>query len=184
MPNKKTSKVKKTQKTTPEKVRRNEKVVRRLHISGLMMMIASVFMVVLPHLYASVYRYVLAHTGLPNVDYMMNFCIAAGEIIAITYFLIGLFVFRAGENGTYLAKGMLVFNSIMAFLSVMAAVLVFMPFPDQTFAYAMNYYNSGAAIETGMIPMAILTLVDMAFIVGILMSVAAIDDICIIKEKK
>ena len=184
MANKKSSIEKKTTKNESRKVRRSEKVARRLHISGLMMMIASVFMIAMPYLYVAVYRHLTAHTDIPHVDYLMSFSIAAGDVIALIYCLIGLFVFRAGENGTYLAKGMLVFNSFMVILSIIAAVLVFLPVPDQTFAYAMQYYNSGATIEPGIIPMAILTLIDMAIIIGLVGSVAIVDDMCVIKEKK
>lgn len=184
MPTKKSSKSKKTKKQSTENSRKNAEITRRLHISGLMMMIASVFMIAMPHLYANVYENLTVHTQIPRVDYLMNFSIIAGEIIALIYCLVGLHVFRAGENGTYLAKGMLVFNSIMAILAIAAAVLMFLPIPDQTFAYAMQYYNSGATIETGVIPMAILVLIDMAFIVGILCSISVIDDMCVIKEHK
>ena len=184
MPTKKSSKAKKAKKQMPENHHKNAEITRRLHISGLMMMIASVFMIAMPHLYINIYEHLTAHTNIPHVDYLMNFSVIAGEIIALIYCLIGLHVFRAGENGTYLAKGMLVFNSIMAVLAMVAAILMFMPFPDQTFAYAMQYYNSGASIETGVIPMALLVLIDMAFIVGILASVTVIDDMCVVKEHK
>ncbi len=160
------------------------KVARYLHVSGLLMMIGSIFMVAMPSLYSAVYHHMILNTPMPHVDEMMNFCIAAGEVIALTYCLIGLFVFRAGEQGTYLAKGMTIFNSIMTVLSILAAILIFLPIPDQTFAYAMQYYNSGNQVASGIIPMAIVAIIDMACIVGILCSVSVLDDMCLVKSKK
>lgn len=183
MPNKKSSGAKKAASASP-KSHKNAKVMRHLHISGLLMMICSVFMVAMPSLYSGVYYHLTHNTTLPQVDTMMNTCVVAGEIIALLYCLIGLFVFRAGEQGTYLAKGMSVFNTIMAGLALAATILIFLPVPDETFSYAMQYYNSGAAVDSGFIPMAIVTLVDMAFIVGITLSVTVLDDICILESKK
>lgn len=174
---------KKSTKAAP-KSHKDLKVARYLHISGLLMMIGSIFMIAMPSLYSAVYHHMVLNTPMPKVDDMMNFCIAAGEIIALTYCLIGLFVFRAGEQGTYLAKGMTIFNSFMTILSIIAAVLIFLPIPDQTFAYAMQYYNSGVQVESGIIPIAIVTIIDMACIVGILCSVSVLDDMCLIKNKK
>ena len=148
------------------------------------MMIGSIFMIAMPSLYSGVYYHITHNTPMPRVDEMMNFCVAAGEIIALAYCLIGLFVFRAGEQGTYLAKGMTVFNSLMTVLAIAAAIMIFLPVPDQTFAYAMQYYNSGAHVENGIIPMAIVTIIDMACIIGILASVSVLDDMCLIKNKK
>jgi hypothetical protein len=59
-----------------------------------------------------------------------------------------------------------------------------LPIPDQTFAYAIELYSSNAHIPASMIPMGILTIVDMACIIGLTGAVAIIDDICVLKKEK
>lgn len=167
----------------PTKKKSNKNITRRLHASGLLMMIASVFMVTLPFLYAGVYRYVVQNTGLPRVDELIHFSIAAGCIISLVYCLLGICVFRAGEQGTLLAKGVGAFNTVMAVLAIISAILVFLPIPDATFAYAMDLFTRTNNPQMGMLPMAIMVLIDMAFIIGLLGAVALIDDTCILDEK-
>ncbi len=191
MPDKKSSKITKTtkkhatKKSEPEVLgHKDPEVARALRLSGILMMIASVFMILVPFMYRGVYSYVARNTNMPQVDDIINFSVSAGSIIALVYCLLGIFVFRAGEDGTFLAKGITAFNNFVAVLAILAAVMVFLSFPDQTFQYAIALFRDTDKIVSGVIPMSILTLADLACIVGIVLSVATIDDICVFKKRK
>ena len=143
---------KKLHEATNETVRRDDKVTRYLHASGILMMISSVFMVTLPLLYSQIYDYMVENAGLPAIGWLMKTAVYGGIIIALLYCLLGVFVFRAGEHNTRLAGGMSVFNSVMAILSVIAAVMIFVPVPDATFEYAVSYFVTSIP-DTGIFPM-------------------------------
>ena len=161
---------KKMHKPEKEQIKKDDKVTRYLHASGILMVVSSVFMVTLPLLYSQIYNYMAENAGLPTIDWLINVSVFSGIIIALLYCLLGIFVFRAGEHNTR--------------LSILAAILIFLPIPDQTFAYAMQYYNSGNQVASGIIPMAIVAIIDMACIVGILCSVSVLDDMCLVRTKK
>ncbi len=173
---------KKMHKSEKEQVKKDDKVTRYLRASGILMVVSSVFMVTLPLLYSQIYNYMVENAGLPTVDWLIKASVFSGIIIALLYCLLGVFVFRAGEHNTRLARGMSVFNSLMAILSIIAAVMIFMPIPDETFEYATSFFVSGSA-AAGVFPMFVVMLVDAALLVGLICSVAILDDMCLIRKK-
>ncbi len=177
-------KSKKREKTVVIREHKNQKVARNLRMSGILMMIASTFMITVPFMYRGVYNYVASNTMMPRNTEAITGGIVAGVIFALIYCLLGLYVFRAGEEGTFITKGLTAINNLILILAVVAAVFMFLPIPDQTFNYAMDLFVSPAKIPSGIIPMAILTLIDMACIVGLTGAVAVIDDICVFKKGK
>lgn len=174
---------KKARKANGSTIKKDDRVTRYLHASGLLMIVSSVFMVTLPILYSKVYYYMVEHTGMAKVDWLIDGSVMAGIIIALLYCLLGLFVFRAGENNTRLVQGMGVLNTVMAVLAVVAATMIFMPVPDATFEYATSYFVANSAAP-GVFPMFIMVLVDAALLVGMVCSVAALDDMCLMRAKK
>jgi len=191
MPHKKLVKNTKTDKKylakkdkTEIREHKNPKTARALRMSGILMMLASVFMVLVPFMYRGVYSFLARNTDMPRVDSMLSFATVAGSVFGLFYCLLGIFVFRAGENGTFLAKGITIFNNVVAVLAIMAVIMVFVPYPDQTFEYALATFSDADKIIPGIIPMGILTLVDLACIVGLVLSVATIDSLCVVKNKK
>ena len=174
---------KKMHKPEKEQIKKDDKVTRYLHASGILMVVSSVFMVTLPLLYSQIYNYMAENAGLPTIDWLINVSVFSGIIIALLYCLLGIFVFRAGEHNTRLARGMSVFNSIMAVLSVIATVMIFMPIPDATFEYAKSFFVSGNP-AAGVFPMFVVMLVDAALLVGLVCSVAILDDMCLVRTKK
>ena len=177
-------KSKKREKVATIREHKNQKVARNLRMSGILMMVASTFMITVPFMYRGIYNYVASNTDMPRSNEAISGGIVAGVIFALIYCLFGLYVFRAGEEGTFITKGMTAINNLIVILAVIAAVFMFLPVPDQTFSYAMDLFTSPAKIPSGIIPMAILTLVDMACIVGLTGAVAVIDDICVFKKSK
>ena len=180
MPTKKTHK---TAKKVKAAVKKDDKVTRYLHASGIIMMISSVFMVTLPALYSKLYTLMVNEAGMAPVDWLMKNIVSVGIIIALLYCLLGVFVFRAGEHDTRLASGMSVFNSAMAVLAIAAIILIFLPVPEATFEYMMAYLVTANA-QAGVFPMFVMMLVDAALLVGMLCSVAILDDMCLVKDKK
>ena len=178
-------KAKKREKTAVLRVHKNEKVAHNLRMTGIVMMIASTFMITVPFMYRGIYNFVANNTDMPRVNEAITGGIMAGVLFALIYCLLGLYVFKAGEEGTFITKGLTVINNAIVVLAVIAAIFMFLPIPDQTFAYAMDLFtHPSIRIPTGIIPMGILTLVDMACIIGLTGAVAVIDDICVFKRGK
>jgi len=180
MPTKKTHKA---AKKVNAAVKKDDKVTHYLHASGIIMMVSSVFMVTLPALYSKLYTIMVNEAGMAPVEWLMKNIVSVGIIIALLYCLLGVFVFRAGEHDTRLAGGMSVFNSMMAVLAVAAIILIFLPVPEATFEYMMAYLVS-PNVQTGVFPMFVMMLIDAALLVGMLCSVAVLDDMCLVKAKK
>ena len=174
---------KKAHKAEGSIIKKDDRVTHYLHASGILMIVSSVFMVTLPILYSKLYYYMVEHAGMAKVDWLIDGSVIAGIFVALLYCLLGLFVFRAGENNTRLAQGMGVLNTVMAILSVVAATMIFMPVPEATFEYATSYFVANTAAP-GIFPMFIMMLVDAALLVGMVCSVAALDDMCFIRAKK
>ena len=110
--------------------------------------------------------------------------IFSGFISALLYFLLGLFSIRAGERNTRLARGVYQLNNILTFLSIVAGVLLFLPWPAPTFKLMMIHMATSANIEQGIIPMFIMIFVDMALIIGLLASITGISYTCLIDREK
>ena len=125
----------------------------------------------------------VSEAGMAPVDWLMKGAIIGGVIIALLYCLLGVFVFRAGEHNTRLASGMSVFNSAMAILAIAAVVLIFLPVPEATFEYMVSYLTSSSA-QAGIFPMFVVMLMDAALLVGMVCSVAVLDDMCLVHTKK
>ena len=175
---------KKVKKSVVIREHKNQKVAHNLRMSGILMMIASTFMITVPFMYRGIYNFVANNTMMPRVNEAIKGGIIGGTIFALIYCLLGLYVFKAGEQGTFLTKGMCGINNIVVILAIAAGVFMFLPIPDQTFGYAVELFTSSAKIPTGIIPMGILTLIDMACIIGLTGAIAVIDDICVIKTQK
>lgn len=174
---------KKSQKSAKPAVKKDDKVTRYLRASGIIMVVSSVFMVTLPLIYSELYNLMVSEAGMAPVGWLMKGAIIAGVIIALLYCLFGVFVFRAGEHNTRLASGMSVFNSAMAVLAIAAVVLIFLPVPEATFEYMVSYLTSSNA-QAGVFPMFVVMLMDAALLVGMVCSVAVLDDMCLVRTKK
>ena len=178
-------KVKKAKKPVALREHKNQKVAFNLRMSGVLMMLASTFMIAVPFMYRGTYNFVANHTDIPRTDDVIVGGVLVGVVFALIYCMLGLYMFKAGEEGTFITKGLTVMNNIVVLLAVIAAVLVFLPIPDQTFNYAVKLYTSGSiTIPSGIIPMGILTIIDIACIVGLTGAVALIDDVCVFKKNK
>jgi hypothetical protein len=175
---------KKSSKSRKIREHSSKKVKQSLRMTGILMMIASVFMITVPFMYRGTYNYIASNSTMPRVNDVITGGIIAGCIFSLIYCLLGLFVFRAGEEGTFITKGLCAINNLVLILAVIATVFIFLPIPDQTFSYAVQVYSSSAHIPANMIPMGILTIIDMACIVGLTGAVAVIDDICVFKKGK
>ena len=175
---------KKVKKSVVIREHKNKKVAHNLRMSGILMMIASTFMITVPFMYRGVYNFVANNTMMPRANEAITAGIIAGSIFALIYCLLGLYVFKAGEQGTFITKGLCGINNLIVVLAIVAAVFIFLPIPDQTFHYASELFTSSTRIPTGIIPMAILTLIDMACIIGLTGAIAVIDDICVFRGEK
>lgn len=181
----KTAKATKAHKaTTGSTLPKNEKACVRLRLMGALMALASVLMALLPMMYSGVYRYVAARVG----DYMSNLgitvMILSGFIIALLYFLLGLYTIRAGERNTRLVRGVYQLNNILTFLAIVAGVLLFLPWPVPTFKLMMTHMATSTYIEQGIVPMFIMLFVDMALIIGLLASITGVSYTCLIDREK
>ena len=176
--------IKKAKKTATFKEHKDAKVAFTLRMSGIIMMVTSLFMVAVPFMYRGTYAYLTNNTNIPRVDNIIDAGIGAGIVFSLIYCLVGVYVFRAGEEGTFLAKGLCMVNNAVWVLALIATVFMFLPIPDQTFNYAVELYSSTTPVQTGMVPMGILTIIDMACIIGLTGSVALIDNICVFKKGK
>ena len=181
MPSKK---AKKHEKTESIREHRSQKIATNLHMSGILMMVASVFMITVPFMYRGTYNYIANNTDMPRANDFIVGGLIAGVIFSLIYCILGLYVFKAGEQGTFITKGLTAINNGILVLAIIAAVFMFLPIPDQTFNYAVDLFTSSAKIPTGIIPMGILTIIDMACIIGLTGAVAVIDDICVFKKGK
>ena len=163
-----TKKLKKTAKAGKKISNKDEAINANMRTVGAVMSLASVLMALLPMMYMSVYKYIAAqtHEFLPNG--MTTGFVAAGFIVALLYFLLAIFIVRAGENNTRLAKGVYYLNFALFIVSVIAGVMLFSPWPVPTFRLAMNYFAIANEIPASVISMFIMLFVDMALIVGLL----------------
>lgn len=179
------TKIKKSHKTpSGSSLPTNEKACVRLRLMGALMSLASVLMALLPMMYSGIYRYIAARTS----EYMSNISIIimilSGFVIALLYFLLGLFTIRAGESNTRLVRGVYQLNSVLTFLAFVAGILLFMPWPVPTFKLMMTHMATSTYIEQGVVPMFIMIFVDMALIIGLLASITGVSYTCLIDREE
>ena len=181
---KKTTATKTHKNNTGSILPKDEKTCARLRLMGGLMSLASVLMALLPMMYSGVYRYIAARTEAYMTDFAITTMIIIGFVVALLYFLLALYVIRAGERNTRLIRGVYQLNVVLAFLSVVAGVLLFLPWPVPTFKLMMTHMATVAYIEQGIAPMFIMLFVDMALIIGLVASVAGVTYTCLIDREK
>ena len=175
---------KKSSKSLKIREHKSKKVQQNLRMTGILMMVASVFMITVPFMYRGTYNYIANNTTMPRVNDVVTGGIVAGVIFSLIYCLLGLFVFKAGEEGTFITKGLTLMNNAVLIMAIIATVFMFLPIPDQTFSYAVEFYSTTKRLSLSMVSMGILTILDMACIIGLTGAVAVIDDICVFKKGK
>ncbi len=164
---------------------KDDKACARLRLMGILMALASVLMALLPMIYSGVYRYVAKYSGAYMTDFAITSMIITGFVVALLYFLLGLYVIMASERNTRLVRAVYQMNVILTFLAVVAGILLFMPWPVPTFRLMMTHLATANYIEQGITPMFIMLFVDMSLIIGLVASVTGITYTCLIdKETK
>ena len=173
-----------THKTNHDGISRDdEKTCARLRLMGALMALASVLMALLPMMYSGIYRYISARTGSYMSNLSVTGMIIGGFVIALLYFLLALNVIRAGEQNTRLIRGVYQLNIVMAFLAIIAGILLFLPWPVPTFKLMMTHIATAKYVERGIIPMFIMIFVDMALIIGLIASISGVSYTCVERKK-
>ena len=185
---KETTKTTKTTKThkkpTSSSLPANEKTCARLRLTGALIALASVLMALLPLMFSGIHRYIATFAGPYMSEFAVNSMVISGFVVALLYFLLGIYIIRAGERNTRLIRSVYQVNVILTFLAFVAGVLLFMPWPVPVFKLVMTHMATSSVIEQGIIPMFIIMYIDMALIIGLVASVSGIIYTCLIDKEK
>ena len=176
-------KTKKSPRSTKKIAAKDEAINSNLRIIGAVMSLASVLMALLPMMYAGVYKYISARTYSFFTESGLNGIIFSGFIIALLYFLLAIFIVRAGENNTRLVSGIYILNLVLFTASIIAGAMLFMPWPAPTFSLVMNHLATANYIQPGIVPMFIMLFVDMALIIGLLAASSIVTYACTPRKK-
>ena len=174
---------KKTSTKNSDAKSKDAKTCERLSVIGVLMSLASVLMALLPMMYSGVYRYLSWHVDTPINTLDTTTMIISGFVVALLYFLLGLYIIRASENNTRLSRGVYHLSLGVVLLAVLAALFLFLPWPVPTFHLFMEHFASAEYIQPGIIPMFIMIYVDMALIIGLTAATSHITRTCIVKPK-
>jgi len=173
-----------THKKSGSVLPKDEKACARLRLMGALMALASVLMALLPMMYSGVYRYIEARAGVFMSSFGITCMILSGFVVALLYFLLGLYTIQAGERNTRLIRGVYQLNIIMTFCAIVAGVLLFLPWPVPTFKLMMTHMATAEFTPLGITPMFIMVFVDMSLIIGLLASVSGVSYTCLIDKEE
>lgn len=176
-------KSKKSPQSAKKAAAKEEAINSNLRIIGAIMSLASVLMALMPMMYAGVYKYISARTESFFSKNTINTIVLGGFIVALLYFLLAIFIVRAGESNTRLVRGVYILNFIMFIASIVAGVALFLPWPAPIFSLVMKHLATASYIQPGIIPMFIMLFVDMALIIGLLGASAAVTHACTVRKK-
>lgn len=175
--------LKKAPKATKKTSAKDEAINSNLRIIGAVMSLASILMSLLPLMYSGVYEYISQRTYSYISHGVMTSIIMSGFVVALLYFLLAIHIVKAGENNTRLIRGVYALNLVLFILSIVAGVLLFLPWPAPTFSLVMRYFAGAEYIQPGIVPMFIMIFVDMALIIGLLAASSAVTYACTIRKK-
>ena len=161
----------------------DRKTCERLRLMGALMSLSSVLMALLPMMYSGIYRYASVFAGSYLSNVAITSTIICGFVVALLYFLLALYVIRAGEQNTRLVRGVYQLNVVMTFLAIVAGALLFLPWPAPTFKIMMTHMATATYIKPGIIPMFIMIFVDMSLIIGLVASASSISYTCLSDKK-
>lgn len=162
---------------------KDEAINSNLRIIGAVMSLASILMALLPLMYSGVYEYISQRTYAYIDQKAMTGIIMGSFIIALLYFLLAVHIVKAGENNTRLIRGVYILNLVLFFISILAGIALFLPWPAPTFSLVMRYFAESEYIQPGIAPMFIMIFVDMALIIGLLAASSAVTYACTLRKK-